>query len=118
MMRATCKLVALRLPDVDGIADLSPRLADHAASCLNCQAEAARYRSLRRRLGELETVTHTAPDGLVAAVMSRLGEPWSDVAAIPRRYLPSRATLAAAATGAAVIATGVAVVLRRLQAPV
>jgi hypothetical protein len=116
-MSATCRLVAMRLPGVESTSELGPRLATHAASCLRCQAEAARYRSLRRRLAELEDVAHPAPEGFVATVMSRLAEPLSDVVALPRRYLPSPATVAAAATGAAVVLTGVAMVLRRLQAP-
>ena len=117
-MRPTCRVVALRLPAVEDAGDLSPRLADHVSTCLRCQAEAARYRSLHRRLGRLESVTHEAPEGFVASVMGRIADPFSELVALPRRFVPSPATIAAAATGAAVVVTGVAVVLRRLQAPV
>ena len=113
-MRPTCRVVAIRLPGVDDITDLSPRLAGHASTCLRCQAEAARYRSLSRRLGALEDVSYEAPEGFVAAVMDRLSQPLTDVVALRNRLIPSPAAVAAA-TGAAVVAI---VVLRRLQAPV
>ena len=113
-MRPTCRVVAMRLPSVDDVADLSPRLAEHASTCLRCQAEAARYRSLNRGLGALEDVTYAAPDGFVAAVMDRLSQPLTDVVALRHRLIPSPAAVAATA-GAAVVAI---VVLRRLQAPV
>ena len=119
-MRATCRVVAIRLPGVDDIEELGPRLTDHVATCLRCQAEAARYRSLQRRLGALEQVSYTAPPGLVASVMERLSDPVTVVVNAPRRLIPSRATITAAATGAAVVATAgtLALVLRRLHAPI
>ena len=119
-MRATCRVVAMKLPGVDDTEDLGPRLSDHLSTCLRCQAEAARYRSLHRSLGALEEVTYTAPEGFVASVMKRLSDPVTAVVSAPRRLLPSRATIAAAATGAAVVATAgtLAVVLHRLHAPI
>ena len=113
-MKPTCRVVAMRLPGVDDAADLSPRLANHVSTCLRCQAEAARYRTLQRRLGSLEEVNYAAPEGLVASVMGRLSDPLSEVVALRHRLIPSPAAVAAA-TGAAVVAI---VVLRRLQAPV
>ena len=120
-MRATCRVVAMRLPGVDDATELGPRLSGHVATCLQCQAEAARYRSLHRRLGALENTTYPAPDGFVRSVMRRLSEPIAAAVPTRRRHLvPSRATIAAAATGAAVVATAgtVAVVLRRFNAPI
>ena len=120
-MSPTCRVVAIRLPGVDGVDDLGPRLSGHVTTCLRCQAEAARYRSLHRRLGALEETTHPAPEGFVAAVIRRLADPVAALKPRRRRHLvPSRATIAAAATGAAVVATAgtLAVVLRRLNAPI
>jgi len=117
----TCRFIAIRLPGVDAVEDLGPRLAGHVTTCLRCQAEAARYKSLHRRLGALEETIYPAPEGFVASVMRRLADPVAAFASRRRRRLvPSRATIAAAATGAAVVATAgtVAVVLRRLNAPI
>jgi len=110
----------MRLPGIDDRAQLGSRLSNHVSTCLRCQAEAARYRSLHRRLGALETVTYTAPEGFVASVMSRLTDPITTVVSQRRRLFPSRAAITAAAMGAAVAATAgtLAVVLRRLHAPV
>lgn len=113
-MRPTCRVVAMRLPGVDESGQLSPRLANHVDTCLRCQAEAARYRSLQRRLGQLEAVTYPAPEGLAAAVIERLSRPMPQVASLRRRLVPSPAAVAAA-TGAAVATV---IVLRRLQASV
>ncbi len=120
-MSPTCRFVAIRLPGVDGVEDFGPRLSGHVTTCLRCQAEAARYKSLHHRLGALEETAYPAPRGFVASVMRHLADP---VAALKPRFrhrlVPSRATIAAAATGAAVVATAgtVAVVLRRLNAPI
>ena len=55
--RATRRLVPETLdPD-----RLPAGLAQHAASCLRCQAEMARYRRLRRELGALAAQTQPAP---------------------------------------------------------
>jgi hypothetical protein len=51
---------------------------------------------------------------MIAAVMGRLSQPFTEVAALRHRLIPTPAAVAAA-TGAAVVAI---VVLRRLQAPV
>ena len=119
-MSARCGIVAMRLPGLDDSADLGPRLSGHVVTCLRCQAEAARYRSLRRQLGALEDLTYPAPQGLVASVMRHRSDPITGVAAARRRLVPSRATVAAAATGVAVVATAgtLAVLLRRLHPPV
>lgn len=113
-MKTTCRLVAMRLPGLEDASDLGPRLSGHVSTCLRCQAEAARYRSLHRGLGALEDVVHPAPVGMVAAVMGRLSQPFTEVVALRHRLIPTPAAVAAA-TGAAVVTI---VVLRRLQAPV
>lgn len=120
-MRPTCRVVAIRLPGVEDVDGLGPRLSGHVATCLRCQAEAARYKSLHRRLGALEESTYPAPEGFVASVMRRLSDPIAAMTPRRRRQLvPSRATIAVAATGAAVVATAgtLAVLLRRLNAPI
>lgn len=120
-LRPTCRVVAIRLAGVDDVDELSDRLASHVGTCLRCQAEAARYRSLHRRLGALADDAHQAPEGLVASVMRRLPDPVEVFTSRRRRsILPSRATVTAAATGAAVVATAgtVAVLLRRLHPPI
>jgi anti-sigma factor RsiW len=120
-LHPTCRVVAIRLAGVDDVDELGRRLSDHVATCLRCQAEAARYRSLQRRLGALADQQHPAPEGFAASVMYRLSEPIE--VPTPRRrrpLLPSRATVTAAATGAAVVATAgtLAVLLRRLHPPI
>ncbi len=117
-MRATCRIVAMRLPDIEDPSELGTRLAKHTASCLRCQAEAARYRSLRRHPAELSTSTYPAPQGFVPSVMGGLSDPVIEVARRTRQTVTSR-VVAVAAAGAAVVATAgtLALILRRLQAP-
>jgi hypothetical protein len=120
-LRPTCRLVAMRLAGVDHVGELGQRLSDHVGICLRCQAEAARYRTLQRRLGALADRPHQAPDGLVVSVLRRLPDPVEVLSSRrPRPLFPSRATVTAAATGAAVVATAgtLAVVLRRLHPPI
>ncbi len=52
-MNTRCAVVRMRLPGVDSVDDLGDRLSAHVGICLRCQAEAARYRTLRRHLGAL-----------------------------------------------------------------
>jgi hypothetical protein len=120
-LRPICRLVAIRLAGVDDVDELGQRLSDHVGICLRCQAEAARYRTLQRRLGALADRPHQAPEGLVASVLDRLPDPVEMLSPRRRRpILPSRATVTAAATGAAVVATAgtLAVLLRRLHPPI
>ena len=118
-MNATCRIVAMRLPDIGDPSELGTRLARHTASCLRCQAEAARYRSLRRHLAELSTVTYQAPQGFVSSVMGRLTDPVIDVARRTRQTVQSRVVAVAAASAAVVATAGtLALIVRRLQAPV
>ncbi|GMQ86733.1 MAG: hypothetical protein BMS9Abin07_2327 [Acidimicrobiia bacterium] len=118
-MTATCRLVAMRLPAIEDPSELGTRLGKHTASCLRCQAEAARYRSLRRHLAALSTVSYPAPEGFVPSVMGRLSDPVVEVVRRTGQTVKSR-VVAVAAAGAAVVATAgtLALVRRRLQAPV
>ncbi len=118
-MSATCRIVAMRLPDIEDPSELGTRLAKHTASCLRCQAEAARYRSLRRHLVELSTVTYSTPEGFVPSVMGRLTDPVIEVARRTRQTVKSRVVAVAAASAAVVATAGtLALIVRRLQAPV
>ena len=120
-LHPTCRIVAIRLAGVDDVGELSDRMSGHVATCLRCQVEAARYRSLQRRLGALAKRPHRAPEGFVASVVRRLPDPVEVLSSRRRRpILPSRATVTAAATGAAVVATAgtLAVLLRRLHPPI
>ncbi len=118
-MNATCRIVAMRLPNLGDPSELGTRLAGHTASCLRCQAEAARYRSLRRHLAELSSVTYPAPPGFVSSVMGRLTDPVIEVARRTRQTVKSRVVAVAAASAAVVATAGtLALIVRRLQAPV
>ena len=106
-MSPYCWAVRTRLPSLDGDRPFEGRLGEHAASCLRCQAEMARYRSLRRHLGGLAQVVIIAPPTVLAAVEARLGDVPQPLASSGHRA----AIVAAAAAGAAVAAAGTIVVL-------
>ncbi len=88
-----------------------PDLNDaHIASCLHCQVEAVRYRTLLRQLAGLRVQTVGAPPGFLSFVRSGLGE---------RRPMPKRASgveAAVAAAGLAAVAGAVALWRRSLSA--
>jgi len=108
-MKTRCVAVRLRLPGVDSIDDLG-RLVAHVDTCLTCQAEAARYRTLRRELGALAGTTVRAPDTLVPSVTARIGQPARDEE--PRRGLTLRAAaIAASAAAGAAVAAGAGTVI-------
>jgi anti-sigma factor RsiW len=98
MKRPLCAAVAL-LPSGWRI------LARHQASCLACQAAAARGRALQRSLASLAEPL-PAPPGLHAGVVARLGVQDS---ADPRRALVARAV--ARYTAVAGVAAGMLAVL-------
>jgi len=109
-MSVVCTAVAARLPSTDEVAGV---LASHASSCLRCQAEQARYRSLLRALGSLPLESVRAPDDLVGSVVARLDE------SVDRRSSPAVVkTAVAAAAGAVVVAAGAFVLVgwRRVRA--
>ncbi|MEN8234754.1 MAG: hypothetical protein ABFR89_07500 [Actinomycetota bacterium] len=114
-MKTTCTIVQTRLPGIDSVDELGERFAAHVDTCLACQAEAARYRSLRRHLGSLAEETLTAPDTLVPAVVVGMNEPPVDEIA-ERRFTKRQAVAMSAAAGAAVVAaagTAIVIGLRR-----
>lgn len=104
-MNPRCTLVRERLPGVDSVDELGGRLFRHVGTCLRCQAEAGRYRTLRRRLGALSLSTATAPEMLVPSVVSHIVSNEPDAATGRRVVLRRAAVAVSAAAGAAVAAT-------------
>jgi len=114
-MNAKCTVVRMRLPGVDSVAELGDRLAGHAETCLRCQAEAARYRTLHRRLGSLSGELLNAPATLVPTVVARI-EPVEAQVSDERRAGFRRAAVAvSAAAGAAVAATAGTIIVVGLR---
>jgi len=114
-MNARCTVVRVRLPGVDSVDDLGDRLAAHVATCLRCQAEAARYRTLRRRLGALAPDQMTAPGTLVPSVVACIEIEESDVPGNRRVGLRRAAVAVSAAAGAAVAATAGTIIVVGLR---
>jgi len=117
-MNTSCWAVRMRLPSLEVGEELAGRLGRHTTTCLRCQAEAARYRTLRRRLAGLADLTYPAPAETVDLVVAGIGEPIDGDSS--DREIP-RTAVAAAAAGAVVAAAaaaGAAVVigLRRSRA--
>ncbi len=107
-MKTRCAVVRMRLPGVESVDELGPRLSSHVETCLTCQAEAARYRTLRRHLGALASETIEAPDTLVSAVAAQIQHP----AAEDRRgTMVRRAAIAASAAAGAVAAAGAGTII-------
>lgn len=114
-MRTTCALVQLQLPSSDD-GSLLGALDGHLRSCLRCQAELAKYRSLHRRLAELAERTYHAPPGFTGAVTSTTSAPLRLVEDTGDRSIAVRTTVAAAAGAAVVAAAAVALGVRRFIA--
>ena len=114
-MSTNCTIVRLRLPGVDSVDDLGERLAGHVETCLTCQAEAARYRTLRHRLGALSKTTLTAPSTLVPFVAHQLESPDDDETAGRSIVIRRAAIAASAAAGAAVAATAGTIIVIGLR---
>jgi hypothetical protein len=114
-MNARCAVVRMRLPGVDSVDELGERLAAHVEICLRCQAEAARYRTLRRRLGALASETMTAPETLVPSVVGRIAPPDSEVSDERRVGMRRAAVAVSAAAGAAVAATAGTIIVVGLR---
>lgn len=109
MSDSLCWATRLRMAGLDDADDLSGRRGEHAATCLRCQAEAAKYRRLRRSLATLAGVVELAPPGLAGLVNQAVtGEPEAGSTV-------GRLAGVAAAGAAAVVAAGTVVVLRRLH---
>jgi hypothetical protein len=99
-----CAVRAHRLAGDPDLAD------DHIASCLRCQVEAVRYRTLVHRLAALRSEIVEAPPGFVSLVKPGLGN------APP---VPKKATgieTAVAAAGLVAVAGAVALWRRTLSA--
>jgi len=97
-----CKAVKGLGPDLVEVNRLPAALAQHAASCLRCQAEVARYRRLRRELGSLATTTEPAPSSILPGVEQAIWtESENDTSHRNARFV---ATLAGATAAAGVVA--------------
>ncbi len=107
-MKTRCTVVRMRLPGVESVDELGPRLSAHVATCLTCQAEAARYRTLRRHLGALASETVEAPDTLLPAVAAEIRRPPVDD---KRGSVVRRAAIASAAAAGAVAAAGAGTII-------
>ena len=114
-MNTRCAVVRLRLPGVDSVDVLGERLAAHIETCLRCQAEAARYRTLRRRLGALSRDVMTAPATLVPSVVARIDVDELETSADLRIGLRRAAVAMSAAAGAAVAATAGTIIVVGLR---
>ena len=116
-MNARCAVVRMRLPGVDSVDELGERLAVHVETCLRCQAEAARHRALRRRLGALSRDVITAPITLVPSVVARIevDEPETETPRDLRVGLRRAAVAMSAAAGAAVAATAGTIIVVGLR---
>lgn len=103
-MNATCAAARIRIRR-SGAGELPEgRLGDHAGSCLRCQLETARNRSVQRRLAALSDEVLAAPSGVPEAVVARIGGSPVLVGEAPQRGR-IRAAIAVAAAGAAMAAT-------------
>ena len=103
-MSLACAITARRLVDDPDLND------DHVATCLRCQVEAVRYRTLARQLGELRSQTMGAPAGFPTIVRSGLGSE----ASMPKKQSGREAAVAAA--GLAAFAGALALWRRSLSA--
>ena len=114
-MSTMCTVVRLRLPGVDSVDELGERLAGHVETCLACQAEAARYRTLRHRLGGLADQRMTAPATLVPSVVIRIENPDLEETGDRRAVVRRAAIAVSAAAGAAVAATAGTIIVIGLR---
>jgi hypothetical protein len=76
------------------------KLKDHVDTCISCQAEASRYRSLQRILGSFSSHRYEAPYDLVPGVMAGLQLP---VAEVKRQVKAGTAAVVAGAVAGAVV---------------
>jgi hypothetical protein len=88
--------------------DSGPRgqLKEHIDSCIGCQAEASRYRSLSRIIGSFASEKYEPPFDLVPGVMGSLERPYDEA---------KRRVKAGVAAGAAVAVAGAVVVARLVR---
>ena len=114
-MNTRCTVVRMRLPGVDSVDRLGERLSTHVETCLRCQAEAARYRTLRRHLGALSRDELAAPATLVPSVVVRIDREAAESTTDPRVGLRRAAVAISAAAGAAVAATAGTIIVVGLR---
>jgi hypothetical protein len=116
---ADCMRTRAALPGIDELAELGADQRGHIAGCLRCQADAARYRKLRRALRDLRRCTERDDPGVLAGILAALDDYDARVArraaAIGRAaiVLGGLAAATAGATGAVALARG-----RRHRLPV
>jgi len=110
-MNVTCSIARMRMPDLEPDRRLSDRLDRHTETCLRCQAEAAGYRSLQRRLRDLSSEIVIAPEGIPEAVIREIDGAPAGVEPVSRRSrLRTVVTMAAASAAMAATAGTVAAV--------
>jgi hypothetical protein len=110
-MKLACRAVRMRLPSLDADTGVVEPFASHVESCLRCQVEMTRYRSLQRSLAGLATQVETAPDGIVAYVEARLA---TEDVSLDRP--PARLGRLAGAAGAVVAAAGTVAMVKWMRA--
>ena len=110
-MKLTCRAVSVRLPLLGVDTGLVEPLASHLESCLRCQAEAARYRSLQRSLAGLSNEIERAPTGLAAAVETQITS-----GGTVSTLTPVRLVRLVGAAGAVVAAAGTVAMVRWIRA--
>ena len=103
-MNAACLMVRYRSGRSGASDPPGGRLGRHVRSCLRCQAEEARRRSLRRRLAALADEVLIAPAGIPEVVHASIVEPLPGSAVSAQRGR-IRAAVTMAAAGAAMAAT-------------
>lgn len=99
-MKPTCLVVRSAAPTAN-ISGLTRRIEGHIESCLNCQAEMARYGKLRRQLASLADVVEPAPAPLADAVEQAIASGESLANPDGERSHPARVAAAAGAVVAA-----------------
>ncbi|MDF1596600.1 MAG: hypothetical protein P1T08_10995 [Acidimicrobiia bacterium] len=110
MLARECKRVRGRISEVVlGDERLSVEDERHAAACLSCQAEIARYRAIDRAFIALQQEVAIAPPGLVSKIMAGLDRP-------PIPWFRRPGTVSVSAMSAVAVATTVALAIRRRQA--
>lgn len=106
-----CDEIRDKLPgSLDGSIDAAA--AEHAGSCLRCQAEIAQYRRLGRALRSLEYQLAAAPTGLYQSVMRALESAEARAARLWRGALIGAGGLIVAAGGTT---AGILLSRRRLR---
>ena len=100
-MNVLHRIAQLRMPLL--ASDESPgRLREHVESCISCQAEASRYRTMQRMLSTFSRERYEPPFDLVPGVMGALDRPVAE--AKKQIKAGAAAAVAGAVAGAVVIA--------------